>query len=751
MHDDLSEAVRHHEQGRLDQAAQLYRQVLAHNPNQPDALHLLGVVALQQGNARKAIERISQAIVLNPTAAPYFCNLAEACRLAGQFDRAIASCRIALRLQADYAEAHNNLGMALLSQGNAEEAAEQFRAALRLRPDAALFHNNLGNALRQRGERMEAAEHFRQAVRCDPGLAEAHSNLGQFLLEQNQRAEALHHCREAVRLRPALPEAQNNLGNVLRELGQLTDSKDSYSEALRLNPDLALTYSNMGQALQEEGHLVEAIGWYRQALQRDPTAARIHCHLASAFEEQENYPDALAHYHLALQLEPDSAEAHNGLGFALHEQGKFDQAVREYREVIRLKPEFAPGHANLGNILEELGSFEEAEASFRTALRCDPDHAGAYSLLATMLRSKLPESDLEAMRRLLAGPPLALGKRLALHFGIAQVLDARGEYHEAAEQLRLGNALCRELWHKQGKIYDPQAHTRFVDGLIATFTQEWFARMRGFGLETERPIFIVGLPRSGTTLTEQILASHSQVHGAGELGYVRETFEALPRVVGSNDSPLGCLARFDRESARRLAEHHLARLSELDAQAARLADKMPENYLYLGLLAVLFPKAKFIHCRRDLRDVAVSCWMTNFRHLPWAADPDHIAHRFHKYQRLMEHWKRALPVPLLEVDYEETVADLEGVARRLVAWVGLEWEPACLAFHETRRPIRTASVTQVRQPLYTRSLARWKHYESELGPLFKKLAEAASAEIQREHGSGAQTGASCGGRVVSTG
>ncbi len=153
---------------------------------------------------------------------------------------------------------------------------------------------------------------------------------------------------------------------------------------------------------------------------------------------------------------------------------------------------------------------------------------------------------------------------------------------------------------------------------------------------------------------------------------------------------------------------------------------MPENYLYLGLIAALFPRAKLIHCRRDLRDVAVSCWMTNFRHLRWAADPEQIVLRFHEYGRLMAHWKNVLPVPVLEVDYEDTVADLEGVARRLVAWVGLEWEPACLAFHETRRPVRTASVMQVRQPLYTRSVARWKHYEEDLGAVFERLGEPAA-------------------------
>ena len=200
--------------------------------------------------------------------------------------------------------------------------------------------------------------------------------------------------------------------------------------------------------------------------------------------------------------------------------------------------------------------------------------------------------------------------------------------------------------------------------------------------------------------------------------------------MGRDASALECLGRLDRETARLLAESHLERLCELHAQAPRVADKMPDNYLYLGLLAALFPKAKFIHCRRDLRDVAVSCWMTNFRQIRWANDPEHIASRFRAYQRLMEHWRRVLPVPVLEVDYEETVADLEGVARRLVAWCGLEWEPACLTFHEGRRPVRTASVTQVRQPIYTHAVARWKHYEHALAPLLAEL-EAGSPDHPR--------------------
>jgi tetratricopeptide (TPR) repeat protein len=396
--------------------------------------------------------------------------------------------------------------------------------------------------------------------------------------------------------------------------------------------------------------------------------------------------------------------------------------MEHFRKAIELKPDLAPAHANLGTVLEELGDFAEAERSFREALRHNPRHAGAHAHLATMLRDKLPEADLAAQRSLLADPLLTDGRRSALHFGLAHVLDAQGAYAEAAEHLAQANALGLAQRVKRGRGYDPAAHERLIDGMIATCTPAFFERVRDFGLPTERPVFVVGLPRSGTTLIEQILASHSQVFGAGELPLGREDFEAL---AASGESELGSLeglARLDRPTACRLAQRHLEALGQRNDSAERVVDKMPDNTLYLGLLMALFPRAKFIYCRRDLRDVAVSCWMTNFRHIPWAHESEHIAARFEQHQRLMAHWRQVLPVPLLEVDYEQTVADLEGTARRIVAWCGLDWEPACVEFHRQSRPVRTASVTQVRQPIYTTSVQRWKHYAPTLAPLFDRLS-----------------------------
>ncbi len=263
-----------------------------------------------------------------------------------------------------------------------------------------------------------------------------------------------------------------------------------------------------------------------------------------------------------------------------------------------------------------------------------------------------------------------------------------------------------------------------MDGLLRAFDRDFFARTAGAGSgRRTRPVFVFGLPRSGTTLIEQVLASHPRIHGAGELRLARQSFEAIPETLGRPGRAAGRRRppRRGRPSAGWPSGTSTRCGGWTAADAERVVDKMPDNYMYLGLLAAMFPNAVFIHCRRDLRDVAVSCWMTDFRSIRWANDPDHIAHRFRQYRRLMDHWRAVLPVPIHEVDYEETVADLEGVARRLLAACGLEWDPACLEFHRTNRPVRTASVTQVRQPVYKQSVARWKNYERELADLFAAL------------------------------
>ncbi len=733
-------------------AEQIYRQILAVEPNQPDALHLLGVIAFQAGKHEVAVEYIERAIGLQGNAAFYHHNLGEAYRALHRISEAVVCYLRALELKPDYVEAYNNLGVALEEEGKLDEALAYYRRALELKPDFALVHNNLGNvlkgqgkldkaiacyrralelnsdyaeahnnlgvALMDEGKLDEGVACFRRALELKPGYAEANSNLGSALMEQGKPDEAVACCRRALALKPDFAGAHFNLGNLLRELGKLDEAVVCYRRVLELKPDYAEANSNLGNAFKDQGKLDEALACYRRALALKPDFAEAHSNLGNLLREQRKLDEALACYRRALELKPDYAEAHSNLGNLLSELGKLDEGVVCYRRALELKPDYAKAHGNLGSALEEMGDLQGAENSFRAALRHDSRFAFAHYKLAELLRGALPEEDLAAQRGLLEESASTDAERLLLHFGLAQVLDARHGYAEAAEHLDRGNALQLSDWRKRGQTYDPKEYESRISQMIMVCTPDFFEGVRGFGLESEVPVFVVGLPRSGTTLIEQILASHSQVFAAGEIKLAGDTMTALGE---QGADPAEGLRRLNRQTAHRLASRHLERLRAFSPTALRIVDKMPDNYLYLGLLASLFPRAKLIHCRRDPRDVAVSCWVTYFREIRWANDQQHIASRFQQYQRIMAHWRKVLPVPLLDVDYEETVADLEGMARRLLAWCGLEWEPKCLEFQQTKRPVSTASTVQVRQPVFTTSVGRWKHYEQTLAKLLSAI------------------------------
>ncbi len=719
---DLAAAFDLHKAGHLAEAAPIYQAILARDPDHSDALHLFGVVRHQQGDHGSAVELIGRAIALRPNVAAFHANLAEVYRALGQWERAAGCCRTALRLAPDYSEAMNNLGLALQGMGRHAEAADQFRHALQLRPDFAAVHNNLGLSLRELDRLDEALVHFQRAAELDPGWAPARTNFGQLLLALGRPEEALPHCQEAVRLQPDLAALHHNLGNAWRALERPVEARAAYMEALRLDPNLARSQAHLGLTLQQEGRLAEALPWLKQAVELAPKDPDLWERLADLHMERDEFTEAISCYERVLTLAPGRAWTHLSLGWALQEDYRLAEAKEHFQAALRLQPDSALAHLNMGGLHEEWGDLTEAEACFRTALRLRPEFANAHARLATLLRGRLPEADRFALNRRLADSNLGEEVRANLLFGLAHVQDARDEYPQAADSLRQANALALASADRRHRSYSPADHERFVDGVRSSFGQEFFARTAGGGLDTRRPVFIFGLPRSGTTLIEQVLASHSHVHGAGELRLARQSFEAIPAFVRRTEAPLEAVPFLDAESIRRLAGQHLQWLNQLDAGVSeRVVDKMPDNYLYLGLIAAMFPRATLIHCRRDLRDVAVSCWMTNFRSIRWASSPEHLASRFQQYRRLLAHWREVLPLPLVEVDYEEAVDDLEGVARRLVAACALDWEPACLEFHRTRRPIRTASVTQVRQPIYQRSAGRWRNYERDLGGLFALL------------------------------
>jgi tetratricopeptide (TPR) repeat protein len=717
----LKAAMETHRSGQHEAAAELYARVLSHDENNAEALHWLGLLHHQAGDHVTAAQLIGRAVEIRPSAYLYHSNLAEVYRALGEFARAAASCREALRLWPDYPEAHCNLGAALLDMGCHDEAVGPLRRALALRPDFAVAHNNLGIVLRELKKADEALEHFRRAAELEPTFAAARTNLGQMLVNRGLADQALAHCQEAVRLEQDRAELHDNLGNVYRALDRLDEAWTAYTAAIRLNPDLPLANAHIGLVLQKQGHFPDAVPWLTRAVELQPANGVLWEWLAELYGELDEPAASIPCWEQVVALEPERASAHIALGRALQDEGRLIDARVHYLKADELQPHASNPQVNLGWLHELQGEMDLAEEAFRRALERQPKLPAPHARLASLLRGKLPDIDLAALEDRLADSAISDRPRSHLLFGLAHVLDGRGDYAGAALCLAQANALA--LKHESVRHqYSPKDHERYVDGLIEVFGGGLFTNLAGAGLNSRRPIFIFGLPRSGTTLVEQVLASHSRIHGAGELRLARRSFDEIPHRLGLNLPPRECIPLLDAAMVRRLAEIHLDRLAVIDGGGTeRIVDKMPENYLYLGLLAVLFPEAVFIHCRRDLRDVAVSCWMTDFTSIRWANEPAHIATRFQEYRRLMDYWSVALPVRIHPVDYEHTVANLESVARRLVEACSLEWEPACLDFHQTQRPVRTASVTQVRQPVYTQSVGRWKNYEPALATLFAAL------------------------------
>jgi tetratricopeptide (TPR) repeat protein len=608
-------------------------------------------------------------------------------------------------------------------------------------------------ALIRSGNFAGAREIYQQICRLDQDNPDAWMTLGAIHGQLGDPAQAVSCLGKAIALRPDFPEARYNLGYILRGQGRLQDAAVHFEKAVAAKPDYFEAWLLLATTQGMSGAFDKAEESCQRAVALRPDSPDAYMGLGNVLLHQERGAESAAAFEKALQLKPGFAEAQIALGYACQIDGRHDVAVAHWQQALRLKPDSYEACLGIGKSLLPLCRPEEAWSYCERAVKLHPqpvdaivqmatiaDHSGdvnkAYELLLPLMDAGVnsiqaalvfartskelgrQNEAIDYVERVLAtNPPMGAAVRRRVLFSLGKMYDAARNYDRAFECYRQANAARQ--WS-----FDARQHRAETDAFIAFHSPKFMARMPRASVRSDRPIFVVGMMRSGTTLVEQILSSHPAVFGAGEL-------MDIPRIAGSLSAMLStdvpypqCLAQLSQEKMDELARTYLQRLESLSADAARVVDKLPQNFRYLGLIEFLFPDAHVIHCMRDPRDTCFSIYSLDFvSGHDYAFEQSNLGSFYRDYRRVMRHWRGILKIPLLEVQYEELVARPDEMIREIVAFCGLEWDDCCLNFHETKRYVNTPSYDQVRHPMYSKSVGRWKNYERHLGPLIEALGD----------------------------
>jgi tetratricopeptide (TPR) repeat protein len=740
--------------GRFEESLASHNKALELKPDRAEAFNNRGNALRALGRIDEALSSYDQAVALNGNYAEALNNRGNILQMFDRLDEAVASYDKALELKPDYADAANNRGNALKGLGRIDEALRSYDTAVALNPNAANALNSRGMILKDIGRCEEALANFDAALALNPGFVEAHNNRGVALAELRRYDEAMSCYDTALRLSPNLHAVLNNRGNLLQELGQLEQALADYDKALALDPDYADAANGRGSILQKLDRTHEAQMALRRAIELKPNYSEAYCNLGTVLIDLGEFFEAEIAVRRAVELKPNSIAALCNLGKLLGDFDRSDEAEAVIRRAIALQPANAEGYFHLGTVLIKSGRLHEAETATRRAIALNPHLAGAHHNLGVVLmelghlteareaaeravalapREPLHFRQLGEVRKYVAGDSclialealskdeaaLGIGKQIDLHFALAKAYADIGRTHDEFRRLLAGNRL------KRSRVdYDETSVLDEIDRVQQVFSSQFMRITQVAGDPSATPIFILGMPRSGTTLVEQILASHPQMFGAGELNLFERSVGDIRSAILEAPGYPEIVSHMAAEHFRELGGRYLAGIRRLAPAASRITDKMPANFLFAGLIHLALPNATIIHTVRDPVDTCISCFSKLFTEGNYQTYDLAELGRYHRrYQALMAHWHRVLPPGrMLDVHYEDTVADVEAVARRVVAHCGLSWDQRCLDFHRTKRAVRTSSATQVRRPIYASSVGRRHAYGSLLEPLLAELS-----------------------------
>jgi len=546
--------------------------------------------------------------------------------------------------------------------------------------------------------------------------------LGEIAVGQRNFEQAANYFRQAIRLKPDSPDTLNNLGVICQSQGKLEEAANCFRRLVDLDPNSAIGLCNHGVVQKAQGFHKEAESSFRRALAANPGFAEAHYNLGVVLEDQGFWDRAEKSYQQALAHKPGYVNALNRLGNLKKNRGDLEEAAACYLRALKAAPESDMTHFNLARILEEQGRLAEALDSYRQALAIRPDYGETHRCISSLVKYETrTDEHLQIMEQLFSKNNLPDSERMHLAFALGKAYEDLAEYEKSFAFYQKGNQLKRATFS-----YSTSESTALFDQIKQVWSRGSFPQDVVDDAEMPKPVFILGMPRSGTTLVEQILASHPEVYGAGEL---MDLEEAILQVTGTTELP-GALNRLGNDQGSmylQIGEEYLRRLREYGPVSQFVTDKMPTNFMYIGIIRRALPDARIIHCRRDPLDTCFSIYKNFFAgEIQYAYNLTELGEFYRLYESLMQFWQQQISGGVIyDLSYERLVSEQEQETRRLLDFCGLPWYQDCLTFHKTQRRVETASSTQVRRPIYRDSVARWQKYEQQLAPL-KAALESAS-------------------------
>lgn len=669
-------------QNNLAAAEKLSLMILQSLPEHSETLHLLAIILQRQGKLSAAIDVLKKAAKTAPSNGTILANLCEMQRMNGDLSSAVSTGKTAVKIAPLNAIAQCNLGMALLDQQNYDAALLALRRAIEITPNFATAYNNIATALRKKGDLLGAEQQYRNALKHNPDEINAGNNLISLFLETDQSTAALELATSRLKKYPKDAELHRSIGRAFLQLENLDAAERAFRNALALKPD----------------HAEAMLG------------------LSEIFGKKKQDALAFEYAQKAAQIDPTSAFAHQQMGQCQADLGNVSQAFEYLKKSLTLDPNFVPALVSRGSLHMENGDLELANLDFARVAELKPESV-EYLFASVRIETIKPNDPRIAQLENLAAQVQKFrpAKAIAVHYALAKCYEDIAAYDEAFAQYALGAKAKRATI-----TYDAAAYDEKIDAIIDLFDATILSKLRLAANPSVQPIFVLGMPRSGTTLIESLIASHPHVFGAGELNNLQRLFRV--------DTPdhITQLRAFLNGPSSEIAQQIAKYITELDAHAsgfAHITDKMPSNFMLLGLISAVLPNAKIIHVSRDAMDTCLSCFTRLFERSQYQSyDLQELGRYYNGYAKLMRHWQSVLPEQsFYTISYESLVNDPEAQARALIDYCGLPWDDACLSFHSAKRRVRTASVTQVRQPMYSTSVAKWKHYEKQLAPLVQIL------------------------------